>query len=124
MGLQILALVQIQILDVINNNVTGGIPAWLLNTCPTDKLGHYKTDSCITQALACGIIACPIQQFLSCFFVIPERYGAFEVKHINNLVRENIHNLFHEKMGGNLDLTKKTPEEKMPLNKTNDDDLL
>jgi hypothetical protein len=70
------------------------IPHWLANHCPAKDNGWIKSDSFFTDCLICGIIACPIQQFVSCFYVIPERYGYFEVKRINKAMRKNIVDLF------------------------------
>ena len=98
------------------------MPKWLLNTCDV-KNGWYKADSSITQLFACSILACPIQQFISCFYVIPERYGFFEVKDITNKLRQNIVDLFNKDLLGNDELTPTMKEEKQTINATNPTDF-
>jgi len=41
---------------------------------------HYK-DSNVTYLLTCFMISMPIQQFTSCFYVIPQEHGFFKHDH-------------------------------------------
>lgn len=52
---------------------------------PHDKgeLSLYTKDSFVTQMLNCVAFSLPLQQFISCFYVIPQQYNMFSTEHAN-----------------------------------------
>ena len=43
----------------------------------------YTKDSFVTQMLNCVAFSLPLQQFISCFYVIPQQYNMFSAEHAN-----------------------------------------